>query len=229
MNLLSSFLILLPFDWIVFMHLVSSCRIARSKRKFSLSKTKVFNPTGFFWYTNMAAVSLFWTPIWPPWRHVKTFYTLWYLEFGWYDSETSNFGAQQRQNRNYLIHIYWILMEISHSRDVLYLYCSKHRKRKWWSRSNTRWRKRKCHRSRESHSRSSAKITQNAVGEYRGVVFLQYSFRLSGHYKVYFTVEPEPQDPEQFSLSREHPKLYQKPYTIAISSFPLRNIYIYFS
>ena len=120
MNLLSSFLIFLHLDWMLFMHLVSSCRIAPKKRKFSLSKTKVFNPTGFFWYTNMAAVSFFWTPIWPPWRHVKTFYTLWYLEFGWYDSKTSNFGAQQRQNRNCLIHIYWILMEISH---VMFYIC----------------------------------------------------------------------------------------------------------
>ena len=36
---------------------------------------KVFNPTGFSWYTNMAAVSLFYPPIWPPWRHVKTIYS----------------------------------------------------------------------------------------------------------------------------------------------------------
>lgn len=110
-NLLSSFLsILAVLDHIHSLgQQVSYCL---EQRKFSLSKTEVFNPTGFFWYTNMATVSMFWTPIWQPWRHVKTFYTSWYLEFSWYDSKTSNFGAQQRQNRNCLIHIYWILMEI---------------------------------------------------------------------------------------------------------------------
>ena len=31
-----------------------------------------FNSPGMAWYTNMAAVSLFWnTPIWLPWRHMK--------------------------------------------------------------------------------------------------------------------------------------------------------------
>ena len=44
----------------------------------SWSKKEVFTwekrsvPKGFFLYINMAAVFLFCTPIWPPWRHVTT-------------------------------------------------------------------------------------------------------------------------------------------------------------
>ena len=36
---------------------------------------KELKSTGLVWDTNMAAVSLFGTPIWPPWRHVKTLYS----------------------------------------------------------------------------------------------------------------------------------------------------------
>ena len=35
---------------------------------------KEFNSHRTFLYTNMAADSLFWAQIWPPWHHVKTIY-----------------------------------------------------------------------------------------------------------------------------------------------------------
>ena len=40
------------------------------KEVFTWEKSSV--PKGFFLYINMAAVFLFCTPIWPPWRHVIT-------------------------------------------------------------------------------------------------------------------------------------------------------------
>ena len=48
------------------------CKFIGTKETFTLEKSST--PKGFFWYTNMAAVSLFWTPIWSLRRYVKTLY-----------------------------------------------------------------------------------------------------------------------------------------------------------
>ena len=50
------------------------CKFVRTKESVYIIKSST--PTGLVWNTNMAAVSLFGTPIWPPWRHVKTLYSL---------------------------------------------------------------------------------------------------------------------------------------------------------
>ena len=44
------------------------------KKVLTCEKSSV--PTGFFLYINMAPDSLFCTQIWPPWRHVKTIYSV---------------------------------------------------------------------------------------------------------------------------------------------------------
>ena len=44
----------------------------KKRKRLHLEKSTIL--TGLSCYTNMAAVLLFWTPIWPLWRHVKTLY-----------------------------------------------------------------------------------------------------------------------------------------------------------
>ena len=46
------------------------CKFLGTKGSFYLRKE--FNPHRIFLYINMAAVLLFCTPVWPPWRHVTT-------------------------------------------------------------------------------------------------------------------------------------------------------------
>ena len=50
------------------------CKLLGIKESFNMWKE--FNSHRIFLYTNMAADSLFCTQIWPPWRHVKTTYTI---------------------------------------------------------------------------------------------------------------------------------------------------------
>ena len=56
---------------IAFTHVVSSyANLLEQKKVFIWEKSRI--PVGFlFWYTNMAGVSLFCTPIWRPWRLPK--------------------------------------------------------------------------------------------------------------------------------------------------------------
>ena len=48
------------------------CKFLEQKKFFTLEKSSI--QRGFLLYTKMAAVSLFCTPIWSPWRHVNTIY-----------------------------------------------------------------------------------------------------------------------------------------------------------
>ena len=79
------FNVILQNDWSIeqcFLHIRVFTHVAFSltwpasmliEKKENVYVTKEYNSQSIFWYTNMAAVQLFWKkPIWPPWRHVKT-------------------------------------------------------------------------------------------------------------------------------------------------------------
>ena len=59
------------FTHVAFSLMWPASMLIEKKENFYIKKSTT--PRVFFWYTNMAAVQLFWKkPIWPPWRHVKT-------------------------------------------------------------------------------------------------------------------------------------------------------------
>ena len=62
-----------PFNRCFSVTWLAAVQISWNKRKFHMSENPGL-PQDCFRYTNMAAVSLFYTPIWLPWRHVKTIF-----------------------------------------------------------------------------------------------------------------------------------------------------------
>ena len=66
------FLHIRVFTHVAFSLMWPASMLIEKKENFYIKK-KSTTPRVFFWYTNKAAVQLFWKkPIWPPWRHVKT-------------------------------------------------------------------------------------------------------------------------------------------------------------
>ena len=72
-----------PPTWPPWRHVLTSIRVfslkwpaalKTSKNKRKILRKKGSTPIGLAWNIHMAAVSLFTTPIWRAWRHVKTFY-----------------------------------------------------------------------------------------------------------------------------------------------------------
>ena len=62
-----------PFNRCFSVTWLAAVQISWNKRKFHMSENPGL-PQDCFGYTNMAAVSLFYTPIWLPWRNVKTIF-----------------------------------------------------------------------------------------------------------------------------------------------------------
>lgn len=72
-----------PFNRLFSVAWLAAVQISWNKKKFLHEKTqKSLTSPGLFRVHNMAAVSLFYTPIWLPWRHVKTIFRGWLLNTG---------------------------------------------------------------------------------------------------------------------------------------------------